>query len=60
MLNPFNLARLQAKTEVRKVLIREMLFADNAALTAHTEGALQWFITSFANACSEFGLTSAD
>ena len=34
-----------------------MLFADDYALTAHTEGALQRLISSFANACSEFGLT---
>lgn len=39
--NLFNLARLRAKTKVWKVLIREILFADDAAVTAHTEGALQ-------------------
>lgn len=55
--NLFNLARLRAKTKVRKVLIREMLFADDAALTAHTEAALQQLITLFAQACTEFGLT---
>ena len=31
----FNLALLRAKTKVRKVLIRELLFADDPALTAH-------------------------
>ena len=56
-LNRFNPARLRAKSKVRKVLIRGMLFADDYALTAHTEGALQRLISSFANACSEFGLT---
>ncbi len=44
--NLFNLARLHAKTKVRRVLIREMLFADDAALTAHTEEALQRLISS--------------
>ncbi|KAM9364755.1 uncharacterized protein KZ484_010926 [Pholidichthys leucotaenia] len=34
-----------------------MLFADDAALIAHTENALQRLITSFVEACSEFGLT---
>ena len=34
-----------------------MLFADDAALTAHTEGALLRLISSFAHACREFGLT---
>ena len=32
--NLFNLARLRAKTKVRKVLIRLMLFTDDAALAA--------------------------
>ena len=31
----FNLALLRAKTKVRKVLIRELLFADDAVLTTH-------------------------
>ena len=39
--NLFNLARLQVKTKVRKVLINEMLFANDSALTAHSEGALR-------------------
>ena len=34
-----------------------MLFADDAALFAHTEGALQCLISSFTHACDEFGLT---
>lgn len=55
--NLFNLARLRAKTKVRKVLIREMLFADDAALAAHTEESLQRLISCFAHACREFGLT---
>lgn len=32
---------LRAKTKDQKVLIREMLFADDTALTAHNEEALQ-------------------
>ena len=53
----FNLARLRAKTKVRKVLIREKLFTDDATITALTEIALQEFINCFAHACSQFGLT---
>ena len=34
-----------------------MLFADDAALAAHSEEALQRLITCFADACTEFGLT---
>ena len=54
--NLFSLARLLAKTKVRKLLIREMLFADGTALTAHTDGDLRQLTSSFAHACSEFGL----
>ena len=43
----YNTARLKAKTKVRKILIREMLFADNAAVVSHTEEGLQNPITSF-------------
>ncbi|XP_077865797.1 uncharacterized protein LOC144352798 [Saccoglossus kowalevskii] len=53
----FNLAHLKAKTKVRTVLIREMLFADDAALSSHTEEDLQRLINRFSYACKEFGLT---
>ena len=36
----FNLTRLQRKTKVQAVTIREALFADDAALATHTEPAL--------------------
>ena len=53
----FNLACLRAKAKVWKALIREMLFADDATLTPHSASALQRLISSFAHACSEFGVT---
>ncbi len=53
----FNIARLRAKNKVRRVLIREMLFADDAALVSHTEESLQRMISSFSQACKDFGLT---
>ena len=37
----FNLARLRAKTKARKVIIRDMLFADDAAVATHTHEELQ-------------------
>ncbi|KAI8491983.1 hypothetical protein Bbelb_303560 [Branchiostoma belcheri] len=37
----FNLSRLKAKTKIREVLITDLLFADDAALAAHTENKLQ-------------------
>lgn len=54
--NIFNLACLRAKTKARKFLIRKILFEDGAALTAHTEGNLRQLTSSFAHACSEFGI----
>ena len=36
----FNLARLRAKTKVRKVLIRDMLFADVASVATHAQEEL--------------------
>ncbi|XP_052253146.1 uncharacterized protein LOC127859679 [Dreissena polymorpha] len=53
----FNLARLRARTKVTEVLVREMLFSDDAALATHTEEAFQRLKDLFATACSEFGLT---
>ena len=52
----FNIARLRAKTKIHKVLVRELLFADDAALVSHTEGGLQDLIDSFSDACNDFGL----
>ena len=54
----FNLARLRAKTRVRKVLIRDMLFADDAAIVTHTqEGGTPVLMDCFPQACKDFGLT---
>ena len=50
----FNLARLRAKTKVRTVLIRELLFADDAALTTHKEEELQQLISQFSHTSKEF------
>lgn len=55
--NLLNFARFRTKTKVRKVPIREMLFAADAVLTAHTEEALQRLITCFTEACNEFRQT---
>ena len=52
----FNLSYLRARTKVRRVLIRKLLYADDAAIVAHSETELQSLCSSFAKACSEFGL----
>ena len=53
----FNLARLHAKTKIRQVVIRKMLFGDDAALILLTEEGLQRLMDQLAQACTEFGLT---
>ena len=53
----FNLGRLRAKTKVREALIRDMLFADDAAVTTHTQQELQALMDRFSQACKDFGLT---
>ena len=51
-----NIARLGAKTKVTKVLIREMLFADDTAVVSQTEEGLQQLVSRLSHACKEFGL----
>ena len=53
----FNLARLRAKTKIREVLIRDLLFADDAAVTSHTEQDLQCLTDRLSQVCKDFGLT---
>ena len=42
---------------VRKVLIRDMLFAVDAAVVAHTHDELQSLMNCFSQACKDFGLS---
>jgi len=53
----YNIARLRAKTKIHKTTIRDMLFADDAAITARTEHDLQQLMERFSHACCDFGLT---
>ena len=53
----FNFKWLRAKTKVTCVLIREMLFADDAALVSHTQEGLQCLMDRLSKACKEFALT---
>ena len=55
--NVFNLRRLHAKTKVQCQVIRELLFADDCALLAHTENEAQELFNRFSNAARHFGLT---
>lgn len=53
----FNLAHLKSKTKVWGVLIRVILFADDAAVATHTQEKLQTLMNRFSGACRDFGLT---
>ena len=53
----FNLRRLLSHTKTMEQLIMELLFADDCALLAHTEVALQNLVDHFSEASKAFGLT---
>ena len=53
----FNLRRLTSKTRTSKVLIRDLLFADDCALLAHTVDDIQAITNTFARYARRFGLT---
>lgn len=53
----FNLSRLRAVTKVQLKCIRDLLFADDAAITTHSAQDLQRLMTRFSDACRDFGLT---
>ena len=53
----FNLRCLPARTKTIEELITELLFADDCALLAHTEEALQHIVNRFSDAAKNFGLT---
>ena len=53
----FNLRRLQAKTEVLEELVRELLFADDCGLVAHSQEDMKLLMDRLAAACSRYGLT---
>ena len=52
----FNLQRLQAHAKTLEYLVRELLFADDAALAAHTDNPLQRVTSSFAEAAQLFSI----
>ena len=55
--NFFNLARLKARSRTKRFLVRELLYADDAAFVANSEQEWQQMVDRFATACTEFGLT---
>ena len=53
----FDSRNLQSKTAVFKTFIRELLYADDCALIAHSQQELQDMLSRFSSAVSKFGLT---
>ena len=53
----FNLRRFSARTKLTEYLIRDLLFADDCALTAHSLDDIQLIVDRFADAAQNFGLT---
>ena len=52
----FNLSRLKAATKTTTSQIRDLLFADNAAIVAHDESTLQSMMNQLSTACTKFSL----
>ena len=52
----FNVAHFKAKTKSIQVLVRELLFADDSALVAHTPEQMQQIVDAFSTASRKFGL----
>ena len=52
----FNVAHFRAKTKTTRMLTRELLFADNSALVAHSAEDMQKLEDVFSDASTNFGL----
>ena len=55
----FNISRFRAKSKTRTVNIRDLLYADDAALVSHSEDGLQRLLDRLSNSCDQFGLTTS-
>ena len=53
----FNLRRLKAKTMVSDVIVRDLLFADDCAVCAHTFDDIQCIMKCFNRSAERFGLS---
>ena len=53
----FNVSRLRAKTKTTEILLRELLFADDAAIAAHENHHLQTLMDKLSHACDLYSLT---
>ena len=52
----FNVTHFRAKTKTTRILMRELLFADDSALVAHSAEEMQKTVDAFSDASKKFGL----
>ena len=52
----FNVAHFRAKTKTTRILMRELLFAEDSALVAHSAEEMQKIVDAFSDASRKFGL----
>ena len=52
----FNVAHFRAKTKTTRILMRELLFADDSVLVAHSAEEMQKIVDAFSDASKKFGL----
>ena len=51
-----NVAHFRAKNKTTRILVRELLFADDSALVAHSAEEMQKIVDAFSDASKKFGL----
>ena len=52
----FNVAHFRAKTKTTRILMRELLFADDSAVVTYTAEEMQKIVDAFSDASKKFGL----
>ena len=52
----FNVAHFRAKAKTTRILMRELLFADDSALVAHSAEEMHKIVDAFSDASKKFGL----
>ena len=52
----FNVAHFRAKTKTTRILMRELQFADDSALVAHSAEEMQKIVDAFSDASKKLGL----
>ena len=52
----FNVAHFRTKTNITRILMRQLLFADDSTLVAHSAEDMQELVDAFSDASKKFGL----